>query len=107
MSLTQLSDRTQVVEDFAKSMKDRMLQSEETSTAHGARLAKVEENVASGPDITAEDLQSILEKVQDTMGGANAFELEGRIGDLELRFDDNDAVFFSSSEMQFTIAARG
>lgn len=89
MSLTQLSDRTQVVEDLTKDLKNRLLTSEEATTIHGARITKIENDVAKGPEITGDDLQLILEQVQDTMGGANSFELESRIGDLELRFDDN------------------
>ena len=30
-----------------------------------------------------------MEKVENTMGGANTFELEGRIGDLELKLGGN------------------
>lgn len=42
-----------------------------------------------GPDISTDDLQLIMEKVENTMGGANTFELEGRIGDLELKLGGN------------------
>jgi len=89
MSLTQLSDRTQVVEDLIESLSGRMTVTEDTSTKNGARLEKVEEKVAQGPDISTDDLQLIMEKVENTMGGANTFELEGRIGDLELKLGGN------------------
>ena len=46
MSLTQLSDRTQVVEDLIESLTGRMTVTEDTSTKNGARLEKVEEKVA-------------------------------------------------------------
>ena len=46
MSLTQLSDRTQVVEDLIESLSGRMTVTEDTSTKNGARLEKVEEKVA-------------------------------------------------------------
>ena len=89
MSLTQLSDRTQVAEDVIKDLTGRLSKMEAASSEQIGRIAKIEEDVGNGPDITNEDLRIILDKVEDTMGGANAFELEGRIGELELKFDGN------------------
>lgn len=89
MSLTQLSDRTQVAEDVIKDLTGRLSKMETANTEQIGRILKIEEDVGNGPDITNEDLRIILDKVEDTMGGANAFELEGRIGELELKFDGN------------------
>ena len=59
MSLTQLSDRTQVAEDVIKDLTGRLSKMETANTEQIGRILKIEEDVGNGPDITNEDLRII------------------------------------------------
>ncbi|CBY41817.1 unnamed protein product, partial [Oikopleura dioica] len=88
MSVTQLSDRTQNTENLMKDSRSRIDDLEEASASLRSRTERLEAS-AEQLELRPEDITKILTAVEEHMGGATAFELESRIGDLELRWDGN------------------
>ncbi|CAG5089883.1 Oidioi.mRNA.OKI2018_I69.PAR.g12390.t1.cds [Oikopleura dioica] len=88
MSVTQLSDRTQITEDLIKDSRSRIDDLEQASSSIRSRTERLEAS-AEQLELRPEDITKILTAVEEHMGGATAFELESRIGDLELRWDGN------------------
>ena len=88
MSVTQLSDRTQTTESLIKDSRSRIDDLEEASVNLRSKTERLEAS-AEQLELRPEDITKILTAVEEHMGGATAFELESRIGDLELRWDGN------------------
>ena len=64
MSLTQLSDRTQVVEDQIKSLGERTASSEDSDAAQNGRLTKIEENLAAEPELTTVTFHTCIHSIR-------------------------------------------